>query len=168
MPVKLDKLDPEFKFRVASTPGGENVTRCFACGTCTLSCPVREIDEKFNPRRIIHMILLGMKDEVLKSDFIWLCTACYACSERCPQDVGITDLMNALKNIAVEEGYVHPSYIEQVKALSQFDGLYEISDYDNKKREKLGLPRIERKGVVLKSIMEKTGIIGLAQQGGQE
>ena len=82
--------------------------------------------------------------------------------------MGITDLMNALKNIAVEEGYVHPSYIEQIKALSQFDGLYEIGDYDNKKREKIGLPRIDRKGAVLKSIMERTGILGLAQEGGQE
>lgn len=161
MPISLDKLSQNFRFEVASTPGGEYITKCFACGTCTLSCPVREIDERYNPRRIIHMVLLGMKEEVLKSDFIWLCTACYTCSERCPQGVGITDLMNALKNIAVKEGYVHPSYIEQMKALISNDALYEVGELENKKREKLGLPKIEKTRNVIKGILDKTGITKL-------
>ncbi len=161
MGISIDKLSTAFRFEVASTPGGENITKCFACGTCTLSCPVREIDDRYNPRRIIHMVLLGMKEEVLKSDFIWLCTACYTCSERCPQGVEITDLMNALKNIAVKEGYIHPSYIEQMKALITNDALYEISDLENKKREKIGLPKIERFGNVIKNVFEKTGITKL-------
>ncbi len=159
MAINMSKVDPNFKFEVAEIPGGENITRCFSCGTCTLGCPVREVDERYNPRRIIHMVLLGLKEEVLKSDFIWLCTSCYTCSERCPQDVLITDLMTALKNMAVKEGYIHPSYVEQIKALSSFDGLYEIGDFDNRKREKAGLPPIKREGGKIKEIMEKTGII---------
>lgn len=66
--------------------------------------------------------------------------------------------MNALKNIAVKEGYVHPSYIEQMKALINNDALYEISELENKKREKIGLPVIKKTKDVLKGIMDKTGI----------
>ena len=166
MAINLGKTDPNFKFEVAEIPGGENITRCFSCGTCTLGCPVSEVDQRYNPRRIIHMVLLGLKNEVLKSDFIWLCTSCYTCSERCPQDVLITDIMTALKNIAVREGYIHPSYVEQIKALATFDGLYEIGDFDNKKRAKIGLPIIRRKGNAIKRIMKKTDVLKLG--GGEQ
>lgn len=159
MPISVKKLDPKFKFEVMEQPGGENITRCFACGTCAAGCPVREIDDRYNPRKIIHMVLLGMKDEVLKSDFVWLCSACYTCQERCPQDVKITDLMTALKNLAVKYGYIHPSFVAQIDALKTYGGLYEIDEFDNKKREKLGLPEIKRKPEDILNIFERTGIL---------
>src|SRR4030042_2617929 len=99
-------FDPNFKFLITSEPGGENIKKCFFCCTCAARCPVREVTERYNPRRIIRMALLGMKKEVLSSDFIWLCSSCYTCFERCPQDVKIPELMNAIKNIAVREGYI--------------------------------------------------------------
>ncbi len=144
--IEIKKLDKNFKYQVMKEKGGENIVKCFACGTCTASCPVRAIDAIFNPRKIIRMVLLGMKDEVLKNEFVWLCTACYSCQERCPQDVKITELMVALKNIAVKEGYIHQSYIAQIEALFNNGNLYELDDFVNKKRAKLGLP--ERRGVI--------------------
>jgi heterodisulfide reductase subunit C len=65
MTIALSELDTKFKYDVANEPGGENTKVCFACGLCTASCPVADIDEKFNPRRIIRMVLLGMRKEVL-------------------------------------------------------------------------------------------------------
>ncbi|MCK4347328.1 MAG: 4Fe-4S dicluster domain-containing protein [Thermoplasmatales archaeon] len=142
--IDSNDLDPNFKYEVAAEIGGANINRCFACGTCTAGCPVREIDEKYNPRKIIRMVLLGMRERVLKSDFIWLCSTCYTCYDRCPQDVQLTSIMTALKNIAAREGYIHPSFKEQARLVSKFGRLYEIEDFDNKKREKLGLPPIKK------------------------
>jgi len=34
-----DKLDPNFKFELSARPGGENLKKCFACGTCTGRLP---------------------------------------------------------------------------------------------------------------------------------
>jgi len=142
--IDSKKLDPNFKYEVAAEIGGANINRCFACGTCTAGCPVREIDEKYNPRKIIRMVLLGMRERVLKSDFIWLCSTCYTCYDRCPQGVQLTSIMTALKNIAAREGYIHPSFKEQARLVSKFGRLYEVEDFDNKKRGKLGLPPIKK------------------------
>ena len=138
-------LDLKFKYRIMQEKGGERIVRCFSCDTCTLSCPVRLVDEEFNPRRIIRLALLGAKEEVLHSPFIWLCSACYLCSERCPQDVKITDLMTALKNIAVKEGLMPPSPPAQLDLLQQHGRLYEIGEFENKKRAKQSLPALEER-----------------------
>ncbi len=156
--IKVKDLDRTFKYRVMKEPGGENLTRCFACGTCTASCPVREVDEKFNPRKIIRMAILGMKKEVLDHEFVWLCSGCYLCQERCPQDVKITDLMTAFRNIAVAEGFIHPSFVAQVDFLYKLGRLYEVTDFDNKKREKLGLPLIKQMPEEIREIFKQTGV----------
>ena len=101
--IKLNELDPNFKYEIQAEPGGENFTRCFACGTCTNGCPIREVDEKYNPRKIIRMALLGMKDKVFKSEFVWLCSAHFTCFERCPQGVNIGEITNTIRNIATRE-----------------------------------------------------------------
>lgn len=109
------EVNPSFKYKVAQRPGAENLKACFACGVCTAGCPVSEIDQAYNPRRIIRMVLLGLEDEVLSSDMIWLCASCFRCYAHCPQDVRFTDIMAVLRDMAVEGGYVHPSFPEMIE-----------------------------------------------------
>jgi len=154
----VSELDPNFKYEIAEEPGGENIKFCFQCGTCTGSCPVREIDEKFNPRKIIRMALLGMRDRVLSSEFVWLCSTCYSCQERCPQNIKITDLMSVLKNMAVKAGYTLPAFKLQVDLLEEHGRLYEIDEFDNKKRNRAGLPPINPKCDEVGEIIRMTGL----------
>ena len=153
--VNISQLDPNFKYEVAEYPGAENIRLCFACGTCSAGCPVRGIDEKFNPRKIIRMILLGMKDRVLQSDFIWLCSTCYTCSQRCPQGVRLTDIVKALENMAVKAGYIHPLYRDQIKLLDEAGTIYGV---DNRRRERSGLPPIPVESTDTNAIFELTGL----------
>ena len=120
MTIVLNELDTKFKYDVSDEPGGENIKRCFACGLCTASCPVSDIDWEFNPRKIIRMVLLGMRKEVLSSNIIWFCIQCYTCQAHCPQNVDFSDIIKALRNMAIKEGYVHPSFIEKVKEIDAF------------------------------------------------
>ncbi|TKJ40540.1 heterodisulfide reductase [candidate division TA06 bacterium B3_TA06] len=156
--IKFDELDPNFKYEIQAEPSGEFITRCYACGTCTASCPVRSIEETFNPRRIIHMALLGMKKEVLSSEFVWLCSTCYACFERCPQDVRITEMMNALKNLAVKNGYIHPAFTAQIDLIQGHGRLYEADSFVNKKRAKIRLPELTESPDPIKAIFKATGL----------
>jgi len=151
-------LDSNFKFLIASEPGGENIKKCFSCGTCTAGCPVREVTDRYNPRKIIRMALFGMKKEVLSSQFIWLCSSCYTCYERCPQDVRIPELMNAIKNIAAREGYLPPAMKIQLDLLSSFGRLLEITDFENEKRKESNLPPVQGKTEDIKKIFKKIGL----------
>lgn len=156
--ILLSDLDTNFKNEISREPGGENITHCFSCGTCVAACPVRWINEKYNPRKIIRMAFLGMREAVLRSEFIWLCSSCYTCHERCPQEVKVTEIMNVLRNIAVREGYCHPAYIRQVDNIRSSGRLYEIDDFDNRRRERLGLPIISTDPSEVAQIFEITGI----------
>jgi heterodisulfide reductase subunit C len=155
--LQVSALDPGFKYEIAQQPGGENIKVCFGCGVCTASCPVREIDETYNPRKIIRMALLGMRDAVLKSEFIWLCSTCYTCTERCPQGVKFTEVINAISNIASREGYIHPALKMQAELLEKEGSLYEIGDFDNKIRQKIGLPKVHSNKKVIGNIFKISG-----------
>jgi len=86
----------------------EAVSVCYQCGTCSGSCPVAPAGGMdFTPRTIMRMIQAGMEDEVLASETVWTCSACYACAVRCPRDIDITDVMIRLRNLALIRG--HPA-----------------------------------------------------------
>ena len=140
--INLNELDPEFKHRVAEQPGGEGLKACFACKACTAACPIQPIDKRYDPRKIIRMALLGMKKQVLESDFIWLCSSCYGCQEVCPQNVRFTEVMYAIKNLAAQEACIPPGLTAQRSLLKKHGRLYEVGEFENEKRLKMGLPPI--------------------------
>ena len=103
--IVMENLDPGFCEEVSLMPGGANIKKCYACGTCAAGCPVTSIDEDYNCRSIIRKVLYGMREEVLKSPEIWLCVMCYRCYARCPQQVNFTDIMRALRHLSVQGGF---------------------------------------------------------------
>ena len=144
-PIDLDRCDPTFKNEVADRHGGEFIRVCYACGACSARCPVGELDGEFDPRRLIRLVLLGRRGAVLSSPMMWRCCTCYTCQETCPQNVNFTEIVFVLKNMAVEAGYGPPGLKAQVEILSENGRLYEITDFENKKREDMNLPRLEPK-----------------------
>ncbi len=113
------ELDERWKFQVASRPGGEGLLACFACGVCTAGCPVSEVEERFNPRRIIHQVLMGNREHVLRSKEIWMCIGCYTCTAHCPQDVEFTNLLKVLRTMAVEEGHVDKKWLKLIDEIDR-------------------------------------------------
>lgn len=93
--------DPGFADQMKALPGCENLDKCIQCGTCSGTCPL-SIYMEHTPRAIIHLTREGFKDDVLESNTIWLCASCYSCTVECPKEVGITDIMYALKQRAIE------------------------------------------------------------------
>jgi heterodisulfide reductase subunit C len=152
MAIELDQADSTFRRELAAQPGGEKMAACFMCRTCTASCPITAVNERFNPLRIIRMALYGLKREVLESNFVWLCSSCYACQERCPQGVSITEIMTLLKNMAVEQGHAPAGVKTQLDLVKGAGRIYPIDDFDNKKRNKAGLPILPTSCEVVKKL----------------
>lgn len=145
--ITSGEIDPDFEKEVEKMPEAEKITSCFQCGVCSGSCPI-VFAMDYTPRQIAEMIHLGLKNEVLQSSTIWLCSTCYMCYERCPQGVKLTEVLNAIKNLAVKEGHrVPPVYEKMVSSLLKTGRIYDVSDFINEDREFMGLPRLERPDV---------------------
>ena len=149
-------LDPQFKYDVSNHPGGENIKLCFACGTCTAGCPVSEVDSEFNPRMIIRQVLLGMRREVLSSPVIWRCVQCYSCTARCPQDVKFRDVMRALREMAVAEGFAERVSMEQIEELGRLSQELRKDMVDALVMRRSGFGELEGKVEALTESISKT------------
>jgi heterodisulfide reductase subunit C len=53
---------------------------------------------------LFAMLRAGLREAALSSNTFWLCVSCYHCVVRCPQNIHITDVMYAMKGMAIEEG----------------------------------------------------------------
>jgi len=91
--------------------GGKRVYECFQCGMCASGCPVAS-DTDHKIKRTMHQVLLGLDDQILEKKAIWLCTTCFMCLERCPQNAGPTEVVFALRRISAERGIVPEAQIE--------------------------------------------------------
>ncbi len=99
---KEKELRDAFLLQVANIPGGESIKKCIQCGTCTGSCPVSYTMD-ITPREVIALFRAGDMESILSSRTIWICASCYACTIRCPQGVQVTDILYALKRLAIEQ-----------------------------------------------------------------
>ncbi len=83
--------------------GGEKLTYCFQCATCSGSCPPARLTP-FRVRKVIRQAQLGLKGKGLPSDLIWNCNLCFQCYVRCPRNVDLPGVIRALRNLEVKEG----------------------------------------------------------------
>ena len=138
---------PTFFADVLSQLGGETLTLCYQCGTCASSCPVARLTKRFNPRTIIKNAILGNREQILRDGSIWLCCSCFNCQERCPQEIEIADLIYALRNMALKEGYAPKAFLDMASSLMDDGRIASITNFTIKRREKVGLPPIGSSGV---------------------
>ncbi|MFO8163770.1 MAG: 4Fe-4S dicluster domain-containing protein [Thermodesulfobacteriota bacterium] len=138
--INIKDSDPDFIEELELSDFISGFRSCYTCGTCTAGCPVHRANTDYDPLRIIRMIILGLREELLKGDMIWLCSDCYTCQENCPMGVKITDIINHLKNLATREKNIPIGVSTQEKLLENQGKIYLIDDFDNKKRAKAGLP----------------------------
>jgi len=106
--LPLAPTDGKFQNNLGLSVQANTFSACFGCETCTTACPVVANYENpkevlgLLPHQIMHAAGLGIQDLAFGSNMLWDCLTCYQCQERCPQGVGITDILYELKNLAVK------------------------------------------------------------------
>ena len=101
-PRRISQFD--FYQEISALPSGKDIQKCIQCGTCSATCPVFRYNPQGNPRKIIAQALLGLKEEVIRSEMIWLCAKCQSCVAKCHKDVSPGEIIGAIRTIAIREG----------------------------------------------------------------
>ena len=132
--------DPDFTAEFIDA-GIETVQHCFQCGTCSGGCPSGR-RTPYKVRQIVRKCLLGLKEEVIADDALWMCTTCYTCQERCLRSVKIVEIIKKARNIAAHAGYMaKPHKMTGVFVMNTGHGV-PINDATKALRTKIGLPEI--------------------------
>lgn len=159
-PVRASEFDSKFKYALTRMPGGEKLLKCFQCGTCTSDCPIARFSDTYRPRTIIRMAQLGLKERSLNNDTLWLCTACFTCTDRCPQGVEVASVIRVLRNLASENGCVPQVFKDQAASVLKSGLAFDIPELRVKKREAMGLPPLpERHPETIRKSLKGIGFL---------
>lgn len=111
---------------------GEKISTCYQCEKCSNGCPMTFAMD-VPPNRVMHSIQVGLIDEILNSDTIWVCASCETCTTRCPNNIDIAHVMDTLRQISSKQGVkasqkqvpiFHRTFLNSVK---RFGRMHEMS-----------------------------------------
>jgi heterodisulfide reductase subunit C len=101
MTIVIEKVNTENNLiHAVGEISGIDVSACLQCKKCTNGCPVASLT-KVTPSEIIRRLQLNAGDEILDSDLVWMCASCETCYSRCPMNIDMASVMDALRSLAI-------------------------------------------------------------------
>jgi len=99
-------FNDQFFESLYAQPEGERVRGCLQCGTCSGICPFGYVMD-YPPSRIIAALRADIFEKVMDADTIWMCISCYACTQVCPNQIPLTNVvMTRTKEEMIQAGKV--------------------------------------------------------------
>jgi heterodisulfide reductase subunit C len=106
MPMTIKISDKNWTFvEEIQTLSGQNISNCYQCGACSSGCPLVKFMDHL-PATLIRLAMLG-QPKILESKTIWVCSTCYTCGVRCPRDIDIAKMAEALRQMVLREKQDH-------------------------------------------------------------
>jgi heterodisulfide reductase subunit C len=81
---------------------GVDIAGCLQCKKCTNGCPVTALVQ-VPPSEVIRRLQLNAGDSILNSDLVWMCASCETCFSRCPMQIDMAAVMDALRIISIKK-----------------------------------------------------------------
>ena len=139
------RVNFDFRREVAKKVEGNLASFCYQCGACVGDCPAAAYAAEFNPREIMLKVLYGLEDELIKKDSVlWVCTNCYNCHERCPQQVKPVEVIISMKNMLADRGIYHDSVSKVIETFERTGRTVPLNPVIDKQRAKFGLPPLPK------------------------
>lgn len=139
------RVDFDFRRELAEKVEGNLAAFCYQCGACVGDCPACRYDDEFNPREIMLKVLYGLGDELIKEDSVlWLCTNCYNCTERCPQDVKPVEVIISMKNMLADRGIYPPGVERIIQTVEKSGRTVPYNPAIDKQRARFGLSPLSK------------------------
>lgn len=113
-----------------------DLSKCVQCGKCTASCNSSR-DSNLRTRRIVFLAKSGK--DVSHEPGLWACTTCYACQERCPKGVKVTDAIIRIRNAAARAGNRPSIHLTAIRSLLDSSDGFPITPDVSKIRSMIGL-----------------------------
>ena len=103
---------------------------------------VARASDKYRPRKIIQKILIGKREEVLRSEQPWFCMTCRMCEENCQEGVSPAEMFHAIRYIAAREGHIPNAFRNSINTVLEDGWLLQdaYSDFIEDDRDGLSLP----------------------------
>ena len=120
-----------------STLSSQALQRCYQCQKCSVGCPVASASDLL-PHQLAQLLILGQIHEALTSSMVWLCVGCETCGQRCPNGINLSQVMDALKQLAKLCGLVprekgiaafHQAFLNNIKTHGRIHEATMLADY---------------------------------------
>jgi len=92
MPAPTPSFTDKFYANLRQLPNGERIKSCLQCGMCSSVCPFGFVMD-YPPSRMVAALRADIFDRVVKTDTVWMCISCYACTEVCPARIPLTAVL---------------------------------------------------------------------------
>jgi heterodisulfide reductase subunit C len=96
---------------------------------------------EYHIRRIIKRAREGRIDA--DNRFLWFCSTCYLCYERCPQDVKPIHIIHEITNLVSKRGCAPIPVKEGNRSILATGRIIEVSRLTQQRRKQLGLPELK-------------------------
>jgi len=103
--VSREKVHSRFTAKVQQI-ADQNLLACYQCGKCSAGCPLAAYMD-IPPAQMIRLAQLGMEQELLDSEAIWICVSCMTCNSRCPKGVNIAELIESMRQVKLRARQDH-------------------------------------------------------------
>lgn len=84
----------------------QDLLACYQCGKCSAGCPMAKYMDIL-PNQMIRYAQMGMAEELLNAEAIWMCVSCLTCNSRCPKGVNIAETIEAIRQVALRQRRDH-------------------------------------------------------------
>lgn len=107
--------------------------RCIECGACSDACPSAR-NGGIRPDATVSAV----RDNGT-ADGVWRCLQCHRCAMVCPQEIDVSGMIAALRNISSDNGDAPERFIRTGKQVCKTGKTFVIAGRTESQRKDLGL-----------------------------